>query len=96
MVRDLPGNGIVVERLSHDTADVGELNQLCQGAADVERGEGLTFPLTGVDPLAVMIDATWKSPGRFLEPVLLVENRRECERLVKVNRRIFLSFLVHI
>ena len=76
MVRDLPGNGIVVERLSHDATDVGELNQLGQRAADVERGEGLTFPLTGVDPLAVMIDATRKSPGRLLEPVLLVENRR--------------------
>ena len=76
MIRDLPGNGIVVERLSHDTTDVGELNQLCQRAADLERGEGLTFPLTGVDPLSVMIDAPRKSSGRFLEPVLLVENRR--------------------
>ena len=84
MVRDLPGNRIVVERLPHDTTDVGELNQLGQGAADVERGEGLTVPLTCVDPLLVMIDAPRKSSGRFLEPVLPVENRRA--RIPRIGR----------
>ena len=67
MVRDLAGQGIVVEGLAHDPGHVSKLNQFGERTTDRKAREGLPLALAGLDPLAVVADAPGNGPGRFLD-----------------------------
>ena len=58
VIRDLPGQSVIVEGLTHDPSDIGQLDQLGERPPDRKTGEGLPLTLTGLNPFPVMTNTS--------------------------------------
>ena len=48
VIRDLPGQGVIVEGFTHDPSDIGQLDQLGERAPNRKTGKGLPLTLAGL------------------------------------------------
>ena len=58
VIRDLPGQGVIVEGFTHDPSDIGQLDQLGERAPNRKTGEGLPLTLAGLNPFPVVTNTS--------------------------------------